>query len=37
MAPTYAVAWIDHHTAQVLQIDAGQILDQKHPLHAPER
>ena len=33
MALSHAVAWIDHHNAQVLQIDAEQVLDQKVKEH----
>lgn len=33
MSPNHAVAWIDHHTAQVLRIDAEQVLDQKVKEH----
>ena len=33
MALSHAVAWIDHHTAQVLQIDAEQVLDRKVTEH----
>ncbi|MEP7298930.1 MAG: hypothetical protein ABI702_22310 [Burkholderiales bacterium] len=33
MPLTHAVAWIDHHTAQVLQIDAEQVLEQKVKEH----
>lgn len=29
MPLSHAVAWIDHHAAQVLQIDAEHVLDQK--------
>jgi len=29
MPLSHAVAWIDHHTAHVLQIDAEKVLDQK--------
>ena len=33
MPLSHAVAWIDHHSAQVLQIDAEQVLDQKVKEH----
>ena len=33
MSPNHAVAWIDHHTAQVLRIDAEQVMDQKVKEH----
>ncbi|MEP7156656.1 MAG: hypothetical protein ABI905_12835 [Betaproteobacteria bacterium] len=34
MPLNHAVAWINHHSAQVLQIDAGQAIDQKISEHA---
>lgn len=33
MPLTHAVAWIDHHSARVLQIDDQQVLDQKVSEH----
>ncbi|MEP7154474.1 MAG: hypothetical protein ABI905_01780 [Betaproteobacteria bacterium] len=34
MPLNHAVAWINHHTAQVVQIDAAQAIDQKVSEHA---
>ncbi len=33
MPLSHAIAWIDHHSAQVLQFDAGQVHDQKIKEH----
>ncbi|MEO7338735.1 MAG: hypothetical protein ABIV63_19355 [Caldimonas sp.] len=33
MPLSHAVAWIDHHAAQVIQIDAEHVLDQKVKEH----
>ena len=33
MSLFHAVAWIDHHTAQVLQFDATQVLEQQVKAH----
>ena len=33
MSLSHAVAWIDHHAAQVLQLDAEQVLGQKVKEH----
>lgn len=33
MSLSHAVAWIDHHNAQVLQIDADQVVGQKVKEH----
>ena len=33
MPLSHAIAWIDHHSAQVLQIDAERVLDQKVKEH----